>query len=57
MLKPAEVAKALGCSIRHVHELVEEGKLRALEIGLGRQRNHVRIVQTTLIQYCELNYQ
>lgn len=35
MLKPAEVAKRLNCSIANVYALIGRGELRAVPVGAG----------------------
>ena len=43
-LYPQEVAKALGCSKRHVCDLVEEGKLEAINIA-GANKTSARFLR------------
>ncbi len=34
-MRPRDIAIKLGCTVRHVYDLVEEGKIRALNIAGG----------------------
>ena len=43
VLKVDEVAEKLGCTARHVLNLIEEGKLRCLNAGAGSLRAYYRI--------------
>ena len=45
-LRAQECADALGCSVRHIYDLVDEGVLRAIDIsGMGNlsDRRFIRI--------------
>jgi hypothetical protein len=43
MLRPQELAVALACNVKHIHALVECGKLRGLDISTVPGRRCLRI--------------
>ncbi len=54
MLPPAQAAEALGVSDRHIINAIEEGKLIAINAGLGT-RKRWRIPISTLAIFQEEN--
>ncbi|MEW1911294.1 helix-turn-helix domain-containing protein [Kitasatospora sp. NPDC085895] len=41
-LSAPEIAQALNCSVQHVYNLIGEGRLAAIDIGVG-QRANIRV--------------
>lgn len=37
-----ETAERLGCSVRHVYELISDGRLRSVDIGRNQPKSRVR---------------
>jgi len=42
LLSVAEAAVYLSCSRQHLYDLIAAGKLRAIDIGIGRSQTRVR---------------
>lgn len=36
-MRPADIAADLGCTVEHVHDLIRQGELRAVNIGTARR--------------------
>lgn len=48
-----EAAEALGCSRKHVYDLIAAGKLAVVNIGIGRSQS--RVAETELARYIKAN--
>lgn len=49
LLRIPEVAQALGCSRKHVYDLIAAGRLTAVNVGIGRSQS--RISEAELARY------
>lgn len=46
-----QVAAHLNCSAQHVRNLIEEGKLQAINIAPGKPRKHLRINRDSVAKF------
>jgi hypothetical protein len=47
-VRPDVVAACIDCSLQHVFNLVEEGKLEAIDVSCGQQKKRYRIIRQSL---------
>ena len=52
-LSPAAVAKRIGCSRKHVYELLAEGSLHGIDIRTKGNKPRFRISESSLVMFIE----